>query len=67
VVSAVPGQSVTYTIVVSNAGPSDVVNAAVADTFNPALFNVAGVSWTCAVTGSEPAERPRVPAISRPP
>ncbi len=52
VVAAVPGQSVTYTVIVTNSGPSDVVNAAVADTFNPALFNVAGVSWTCAVTGT---------------
>jgi len=52
VVSAVPGQSVTYTIVVANAGPSNVVGAPVADTFDPSLFDVASVSWTCAITGS---------------
>jgi uncharacterized repeat protein (TIGR01451 family) len=40
----VPGTPVTYTIVVTNAGPSDAVAANVADTF-PAI--VSGVSWTC--------------------
>ena len=45
-----PGGLVTYTISVSNSGPSDVVGAAVGDTI-PA--NVAGVAWTCAIsTGS---------------
>ena len=32
-VSATPGESTTYTIVVSNAGPSDVTGASVTDTF----------------------------------
>ena len=41
-----PGTSLTYTIVVSNAGPSDVTGAAIADTFPASLANVA---WTCAV------------------
>ena len=41
---AVPGQSVTYTIVVSNAGPSAVIGATVADTPPAALVNV---GWTC--------------------
>ena len=45
-----PGTSVTYTIVVTNLGPSDVADAPVADTFDPAQFNVAGVSWSCAIT-----------------
>ncbi len=40
----VPGTPVTYTIVVTNAGPSDAVAATVADTF-PAI--VSGVTWTC--------------------
>ncbi len=40
-----PGLSTTYTITVSNAGPSDVVDATVADTF-PA--EVTATSWTCA-------------------
>jgi len=52
VLSAVPGQSVTYTIVVANAGPSNVVGAPVTDTFDPAFFDVAAGSWTCAITGS---------------
>ncbi len=42
------GNQVTYTIAVFNAGPSDVVGAAVADTFPPALT---GVTWTCAADG----------------
>ena len=45
VVSEVPGTPVSYTIVVSNAGPSDVVGASVSDAM-PAV--VVGVSWTCA-------------------
>ena len=44
-----PGTSLTYTIVVSNAGPSDVVGATVTDTFPASLTNVA---WTCAASGS---------------
>jgi uncharacterized repeat protein (TIGR01451 family) len=44
---AVPGQPVTYTIVVSNAGPSAVVGAPVADA-TPLLT---GVTWTCAGSG----------------
>ncbi len=39
-----PGQSFTYTIVASNAGPSAVAGATVADAF-PADFQV--VTWTC--------------------
>lgn len=45
--TAVPGSSVTYTIVVANAGPSVVASATVADTF-PAAFT--GVTWTCAAS-----------------
>ena len=38
------GESVTYTIVVHNAGPSDVNGAAVSDTIPSSL---AGAAWTC--------------------
>jgi uncharacterized repeat protein (TIGR01451 family) len=43
--SAVPGQPLTYTIVVSNAGPSAVTDATVTDILPEPLT---GVSWTCA-------------------
>jgi uncharacterized repeat protein (TIGR01451 family)/CSLREA domain-containing protein len=42
--SAVPGSQVTYTITVSNAGPSGVTGATVNDNFPASLTNV---SWTC--------------------
>lgn len=45
---AAPGQATTYTIVVSNAGPSMVATAAVADAF-PAAFT--GAIWTCIGAG----------------
>lgn len=41
------GSLITYTIVVSNTGPSDATNAVVTDTF-PA--SVTGVSWTCSAS-----------------
>jgi uncharacterized repeat protein (TIGR01451 family) len=44
VAAAVPGQSLTYTIVATNSGPSAVVGATVTDTFPASL---AGVTWTC--------------------
>ena len=47
--TATPGTAVTYTISVSNAGPSDVVGATVADLL-PASLSAA--TWTCTVTGS---------------
>jgi len=43
------GGSTTYTIVVSNTGPADVIGATVTDIFPLAITNV---NWTCAVTGS---------------
>jgi len=46
---AVPGEGVTYIIVVSNAGPSDAVGAQVVDIF-PA--EVTTVDWTCVGSGS---------------
>jgi uncharacterized repeat protein (TIGR01451 family) len=42
--SAIPGQPVTYTIAVTNAGPSAVTNATVTDA-PPAVLT--GVTWTC--------------------
>ncbi|MBK6798618.1 MAG: DUF11 domain-containing protein [Acidobacteria bacterium] len=46
--TAVPGQTVTYTIVATNNGPSDVTNATVVDTL-PATLS--GATWTCAASG----------------
>ncbi len=46
--TAIPGTSVTYTIVVTNAGPSDVTGAVVADTFPAAL---SAISYTAIQTG----------------
>ena len=46
----VPGQSVTYTITVTNAGPSFASQAAVVDTLDPAI--VASASWTAVFTGA---------------
>lgn len=43
VVTAIPGGSVTYTIVASNAGPSDAPGTTIADTF-PAILTA---TWTC--------------------
>ncbi|WP_246475305.1 beta strand repeat-containing protein [Diaphorobacter ruginosibacter] len=45
----VPGQSLNYTITVSNAGPSDVTGVSVSDTV-PGSVNVA--NWTCTPSGS---------------
>ncbi len=45
--SEVPGTGVTYTITVTNAGPSNAVGATVADAFPASLT---GVSWTCAAS-----------------
>ncbi len=51
--TAVPGAPVTYTVIVANNGPSDVVGASVIDVFPANLSNAA---WSCvAVGGSCPA------------
>ncbi len=44
----VPGTPVTYTIVATNNGPSNVVGATITDTIPSALTNA---GWTCATTG----------------
>lgn len=43
------GDKVTYTLTITNNGPSDAVNAVIADVVDPALQNVA---WTVATTGA---------------
>src|SRR5262249_27762811 len=54
VLAAIPGTSTTYTIVVSNAGPSTAVNQAVTDLFPAAIT---AVSWTAvASAGSSVAQ-----------
>jgi uncharacterized repeat protein (TIGR01451 family) len=50
VASYTAGASVTYTLVVTNAGPSDVVAAKVTDSVT-ALPQVLGASWTCVAAG----------------
>lgn len=47
VATAIPGTTTTYTITVSNAGPSLVTNAPVADTLPGAI---ASATWTCAAS-----------------
>jgi uncharacterized repeat protein (TIGR01451 family)/fimbrial isopeptide formation D2 family protein len=47
VTTIVPGTTTTYTIVVTNAGPSDAPGARVVDSFPAELT---GVTWTCAAT-----------------
>lgn len=46
--SSIPGTPIVYTIVASNAGPSNVTGATVSDTFPAALV---GVTWTCVASG----------------
>ncbi len=41
------GSVITYTIAVSNSGPSDVVGATISD---PIPASITGVTWTCTVT-----------------
>ena len=47
--SVLPGQTIVYTIVASNSGPLDALNAVVQDTFPSQLTNV---SWTSVASGS---------------
>jgi uncharacterized repeat protein (TIGR01451 family) len=46
--TVIPGSTISYTITVSNPGPSDANEAVVSDTF-PAAFN--GVTWSCSGSG----------------
>jgi uncharacterized repeat protein (TIGR01451 family) len=45
--SPAPGQTITYTLVARNAGPTAVTGAPLADAFGAGLT---GVTWTCAAT-----------------
>jgi uncharacterized repeat protein (TIGR01451 family) len=46
---ALQGRTITYTITASNAGPGVAASVTIADTLNPAVFNVPSASWTCSV------------------
>lgn len=46
--SAIPGTPITYTIVVTSAGPSTAPNTLISDVFPAALNNI---EWTCAPVG----------------
>jgi uncharacterized repeat protein (TIGR01451 family) len=50
--TVVPGSTIIYTVVVSNAGPNAAVGATVSDNFPAAL---AGVSWTASATAGASA------------
>ncbi len=47
--NCVPGQTVSYSLVVTNAGPSNSTGATVTDNFPSSL---SGCSWTCASSGT---------------
>ena len=49
---ALQGNTLTYTIRASNSGPAVAGSVTIADTLNPAVFNVAASSWTCAVSSA---------------
>jgi uncharacterized repeat protein (TIGR01451 family) len=48
ITAATPGQALTYTVRVTNNGPSPITNATVTDSVPAALTNV---TWTCSTTG----------------
>ena len=48
--AVVAGSQISYTIIVSNNGPSDVVGAIVTDAFPPA--ELSNVNWTCVAAGA---------------
>ena len=62
--TVVPGTTDTYTIVVTNGGPSAVTGASVVDTF-PVTFT--GVTYTAATTGGRRVSRPAARATSTTP
>ncbi|HMF95002.1 MAG TPA: hypothetical protein VKE96_11940 [Vicinamibacterales bacterium] len=55
VTTVVPGSAVTYTITVTNAGPSNAVGARVIDTLPAALT---GATWTCTGAGGGACSMP---------
>lgn len=48
----VPGSTVTYTIVVTNNGPSFATQASVIDTLDPTVVDVAAATWTAVFAGA---------------
>lgn len=50
VTEAIQGNTLTYTLVASNAGPNAVTGVSITDTFAPATYAVASITWTCALT-----------------
>ena len=54
VTAAVPGQSVTYTLIVSNGGPSDEPSAALLDVFSPML----ACGWSSVAAGGATGNTP---------
>ncbi len=57
ITAVVPGTSLIYTIVVSNAGPSAVSDAVVADTLPTAI---ASATWSCAATTGSSCNSPSI-------
>ena len=55
VIRVAPGQGLTYSVVVTNNGPSDATGATVADFFPSA---VTGVTWSCAGVGGASCPAP---------
>lgn len=49
---ALQGRTLTYTVRAANSGPAVAGSVTIADTLNPAVFNVAASTWTCAVTSA---------------
>lgn len=49
---ALQGRTLTYTVRAANSGPAVAGSVTIADTLNPAVFNVAASTWTCAVTNA---------------
>ena len=59
--TAPAGSTVTYQIVVSNAGPSNVAGATITDTVPPQLTNV---NWTCVAAGTSSCGTTRPASMS---
>lgn len=49
---ALQGRTLVYTVRASNSGPAVAGSVTVADTLNPAVFNSAAATWTCAVASA---------------
>lgn len=49
---ALQGRTLTYTVRAANSGPAVAGSVTIADTLNPAVFNVGAATWTCAVASA---------------